>query len=145
MSRVYLDASVIIYFVEAESPFHAAAVESVGRFRSDPESRLATSRLSRTMLGTGFVSEEVERTGGGIGFNLAVPPSVVVFQKPPTEVGERLVVEVLDLPFNPLNVGHAALQSARIVAQTWRAAELLDQRGEAAQVRGPMLHAIRPR
>jgi predicted nucleic acid-binding protein len=47
MSRVYLDASAIIYFVEAESPFHAAAVESVGRFRNDPESRLVTSRLSR--------------------------------------------------------------------------------------------------
>jgi len=48
MSRVYLDASAIIYyFVDAESPFHAAAVESVGRFRSDPESRLVTSCLSR--------------------------------------------------------------------------------------------------
>jgi len=47
MSRVYLDASAIIYFVEAESLFHTAAVQSVGRFRSDPESRLVTSRLSR--------------------------------------------------------------------------------------------------
>lgn len=47
MSRVYLDASAIIYFVEAESLFHAAAVQSVGRFRSDPESRLVTSGLSR--------------------------------------------------------------------------------------------------
>jgi len=46
MSRVYLDASAIICFVEAESLFHAAAVERVGRFRSDPESRLVTSRLS---------------------------------------------------------------------------------------------------
>ena len=47
MSRVYLDASAIIYFVEAESLFHAAALQRVGRFRSDPESRLVTSRLSR--------------------------------------------------------------------------------------------------
>ena len=47
MSRVYLDASAIIYFVEAEALFHAAAVQSVGRFRGDPESRLVTSRLSR--------------------------------------------------------------------------------------------------
>ncbi len=47
MSRVYLDASGIIYFVEAESPFHAAAVQSVARFRGDPESRLVTSLLSR--------------------------------------------------------------------------------------------------
>jgi len=47
MSRVYLDASAIIYFLEAESPFHAAAVQSIARFRSDPASRLVTSRLSR--------------------------------------------------------------------------------------------------
>ncbi len=44
--RVYLDASAIIYLVEAESPFHAAAVQSVGRFRDAPESRVLTSRLS---------------------------------------------------------------------------------------------------
>ena len=47
MSRVYLDASAIIYFVEAASPFHAAAVQSIARFRSDPSSRLITSRLAR--------------------------------------------------------------------------------------------------
>jgi len=46
MSRVYLDASTIIYLVEAESPFHAAATQSVARFRNDPESQLVTSRLS---------------------------------------------------------------------------------------------------
>ena len=47
MSRIYLDASAIIYFVEAESLFHAAARQSVERFRGDPQSRLMTSRLSR--------------------------------------------------------------------------------------------------
>jgi uncharacterized protein len=47
MSRVYLDTSAIIYFIEAESPFHAAAVQNVAGFRSDPKSRLVTSRLSR--------------------------------------------------------------------------------------------------
>jgi len=70
------------------------------------------------MLGTGFVSEEVELTGGGIDFNLAVPPSVVVFQKPPTEVGERLVVEVLYLPFNPLG-GAAAAPSRSALTAVW--------------------------
>jgi len=88
------------------------------------------------MLGTGFLGEEVELAGGGIGFDLTVPPRMVVFQKPQTEAGERLVIEVLDLLFNLLNVGHAALQSAPIVAQTWRTAELLGERGEASQVRG---------
>lgn len=46
MTRVYLDASAIIYLIEAESPFHAAAVQTVARFRGDPDSRLVTSRLS---------------------------------------------------------------------------------------------------
>jgi len=47
VSRVYLDASAIIYFVEAESPFHAAMLKSVARFGGDPMSRLLTSRISR--------------------------------------------------------------------------------------------------
>lgn len=47
MSHVYLDASAIIYFVEAESPFHAAAVQSIARFRGDPKSCLITSHLTR--------------------------------------------------------------------------------------------------
>jgi predicted nucleic acid-binding protein len=47
MSRIYLDASVIIYIVEVESPFHEAALRSVQRFRGDSESQLITSRLSR--------------------------------------------------------------------------------------------------
>jgi uncharacterized protein len=47
MSRVYLDASAIIYFVEAESPFHAVVLQSIDRFHSDPGSTLVTSRLSR--------------------------------------------------------------------------------------------------
>ena len=47
MSRVYLDASVIIYLVEAESSFHTVARQSVGRVRGDPQARLLTSRLSR--------------------------------------------------------------------------------------------------
>ena len=47
MSRIYLDASAIIYIVEAESVFHAAAVRAIARFRSDPQTQLVTSRLSR--------------------------------------------------------------------------------------------------
>ena len=47
MSRIYRDAAAIIYFVEAESPFHAVVRQSVERFRGDPTSRLMTSRLSR--------------------------------------------------------------------------------------------------
>jgi predicted nucleic acid-binding protein len=46
VSRAYLDASAIIYLIEAQSPLHAAAVHRVERLRDDPESRLLTSRLS---------------------------------------------------------------------------------------------------
>jgi hypothetical protein len=60
------------------------------------------------MLRTGFVGEEVELSGGGISLDLAIPARLVVFQEPPTEAGERLVVKLLDLPFNLLNVGHGS-------------------------------------
>ena len=46
MSRLYLDASCIIYLVEASSPFHATVVARVARHGADPESRIVTSRLS---------------------------------------------------------------------------------------------------
>lgn len=47
MSRLYLDACVIIYFVESVDPFHARVAERVRRHGEDGESDLATSRLSR--------------------------------------------------------------------------------------------------
>ena len=46
MSRIYLDACAIIYFVEASGPFHAAVVSRILQIQSDPNSRLLTSRLS---------------------------------------------------------------------------------------------------
>ena len=46
MSRIYLDACAIIYFVEAGGPFHAAVVSRILQIQSDPNSRLLTSRLS---------------------------------------------------------------------------------------------------
>lgn len=47
MSRVYLDSCCIIYLVEATTPFHAALSARLATHRSDPASRLLTSRLSR--------------------------------------------------------------------------------------------------
>jgi uncharacterized protein len=46
VSRIYLDACSIIYFVETSSPFHPAVVNRLLRIQSDPNSRLLTSRLS---------------------------------------------------------------------------------------------------
>ena len=46
MSRIYLDACAITYFVEASGPFHAAVVSRILQIQSDPNSRLLTSRLS---------------------------------------------------------------------------------------------------
>jgi predicted nucleic acid-binding protein len=46
MTRIYLDACILIYLVEAASPFHAAIVRRLLRHQGDPASRLITSRLS---------------------------------------------------------------------------------------------------
>ena len=47
MSRVCLDANSIIYLVEAVDPFHTAVAARLLPYRTDPESRIVTSRLSR--------------------------------------------------------------------------------------------------
>ena len=47
MSRLYLDANSIIYLVEAVNPFHAIVAARLLLYRTDPESRIVTSRLSR--------------------------------------------------------------------------------------------------
>ena len=47
MSRIYLDASAIIYLVEAVDPFHTAVTARLLPYRNEPESRIITSRLSR--------------------------------------------------------------------------------------------------
>jgi len=47
VSRVYLDASCIIYLIEAASPFHSAVVARLTRHRTDPSAAVVTSRLSR--------------------------------------------------------------------------------------------------
>ena len=47
MSRVYLDASCIIYLVESASPFHEKVVARLGQYRADPDASVVTSRLSR--------------------------------------------------------------------------------------------------
>jgi len=47
MSRLYLDACTIIYLVEAVSPFHVTVTARLLPQRTDPQSRLITSRLSR--------------------------------------------------------------------------------------------------
>ena len=47
MSRVYLDASCIIYLIEGASPFHEKVVSRLDRYGSDPQASLMTSRLSR--------------------------------------------------------------------------------------------------
>jgi predicted nucleic acid-binding protein len=46
MSRIYLDACILIYLVEAASPFHAIVVRRLLQHQADPASRLVTSRLS---------------------------------------------------------------------------------------------------
>lgn len=46
MTKTYLDASTIIYLVEAASPFHAVAAGWVDRLLCDPSAALVTSRLS---------------------------------------------------------------------------------------------------
>jgi predicted nucleic acid-binding protein len=46
VSRIYLDACSIIYFVETSSPFHTALVSRLLQIQRDPTSRLLTSRLS---------------------------------------------------------------------------------------------------
>jgi predicted nucleic acid-binding protein len=46
VSRIYLDACSIIYFVEASSRFHSAVVSRLLQTQSDPRSRLLSSRLS---------------------------------------------------------------------------------------------------
>jgi predicted nucleic acid-binding protein len=47
MSRIYLDANAIIYLVEAVDPFHAAVAAKLLSHRTNPDSRIITSRLSR--------------------------------------------------------------------------------------------------
>ena len=47
VSRVYLDASCIVYLIEAASPFHTAVAARVTRYRTDPAAVVVTSRLSR--------------------------------------------------------------------------------------------------
>ena len=47
MSRLYLDANAIIYLVEAVNPFHATVAARLLPHRTDPASRVVTSRLSR--------------------------------------------------------------------------------------------------
>jgi predicted nucleic acid-binding protein len=47
MSRLYLDANSIIYLVEAVDPFHATVAARLLSHRTNPESRIITSRLSR--------------------------------------------------------------------------------------------------
>jgi predicted nucleic acid-binding protein len=47
MSRLYLDANSIIYLVEAVNPFHATVAARLLPYRTDSESRIVTSRLSR--------------------------------------------------------------------------------------------------
>ena len=46
MSRIYLDACILIYLVEAASPFHAIVARRLLQHQADPASRLVTSRLS---------------------------------------------------------------------------------------------------
>jgi predicted nucleic acid-binding protein len=47
VSRLYLDASCIIYLIESENPFHDKVASRLDRYRSNPEASLMTSRLSR--------------------------------------------------------------------------------------------------
>lgn len=47
LSRIYLDASCIIYLIEAADPFHAAVVARLAHHRADPSASVVTSRLSR--------------------------------------------------------------------------------------------------
>jgi uncharacterized protein len=47
VSRVYLDASCIIYLIEVSSPFHATVAHRLLRYQADPKAALVTSSLSR--------------------------------------------------------------------------------------------------
>lgn len=47
MSRIYLDACIIIYLVESASPFHNSVVNRLLQLQIYPASTLLTSRLSR--------------------------------------------------------------------------------------------------
>lgn len=47
MSLLYLDTSVIIYLIEASSPFHGVVAKRLLQHQADPEAALVTSRLSR--------------------------------------------------------------------------------------------------
>ena len=47
MSRIYLDANPIIYLVEAVDPFHTIVAARLLPYRTDSQSRIITSRLSR--------------------------------------------------------------------------------------------------
>jgi predicted nucleic acid-binding protein len=47
MSRLYLDANSIIYLVEVVNPFHTTVAARLLPYRTNPESRIVTSRLSR--------------------------------------------------------------------------------------------------
>lgn len=47
MSRVYLDACSIIYFVEASGAFHDALVAHFTKYEADPGTRFLTSHISR--------------------------------------------------------------------------------------------------
>lgn len=43
MSRVYLDASCIIYVIESASPFHEKVVSRLDRYRAAPEAAARTA------------------------------------------------------------------------------------------------------
>ena len=47
MSRIYLDTNSIIYLVEGVNPFRATVAAKLLPYRTDTESRIVTSRLSR--------------------------------------------------------------------------------------------------
>lgn len=47
MSRVYLDASCIIYLIESASPFHDKVVARLTEYRTDIDASVVTSLLSR--------------------------------------------------------------------------------------------------
>jgi predicted nucleic acid-binding protein len=47
LSRIYLDASCIIYLIEAADPFHAVVAVRLAQHGSDPSAVIVTSRLSR--------------------------------------------------------------------------------------------------
>jgi predicted nucleic acid-binding protein len=47
VSRIYVDACCIIYLIEAAHPFHSLLVTKLLEYRSDPDSCIITSQLSR--------------------------------------------------------------------------------------------------